>query len=424
MAANILMEKAVRLPSGDDFVIQIEMRMSADVHFFGTVEFISRAQQLRTVVSLLTGVNSDEIEVLPANTSTAETVQEKALTLLLSIETQDSAYQNRHVQNLCAQVSDPSAPIRRRLQNMLRDLAQSWEEVQVDQNINVLGATLYRKRDRVSPAANRRLLGLESTVEVGDENSPETRAASLFVRSYNNTNNYDNLIAFAMNSMQGERDASNPHIYMRMCTISLVFSERAYCLENETSNLRAIDRIVQDGFRNSSNNSIFQCRAMALAPSQPTPCVEQKALRRLLSTDTDKLLLLNVELILFSEGPDTVHMTASRQLTSAGITRIILHDTKQARIFHVSFDSAVFDPDGGVYAVSPKSEKTPDQHTDSSTPVIITVVLLVFGCVVATVFFGWFHACGSKKKVDISTTHHVVVYQAMPYYPNSMHDPV
>ena len=112
MAANILMQKGTRLPREDDFVVQLEMRMWADMHFFGTTQLISRAQQMRVIVSLLTGVDSNEIEILPANTSNVETIQEQSLMLLLSIRTQDSVYQKRHVQRLCVQLSDPSAPIR------------------------------------------------------------------------------------------------------------------------------------------------------------------------------------------------------------------------------------------------------------------------------------------------------------------------
>jgi len=417
MAANILMEKGVRQAREDDFVIQIELRMSVDMRFFGTAELFSRAQQLRRIVSLLTGVNSEEIKVLPLNTSNVDSVPEQALVLLLSIETQNSAYQKRHVQNLCLQLSDPTAPIRRRLENTLGYLAQSWTEVKVNQYISVLRATLYLQRDTVPAVAHRRLLGLKSNAEVGEENSLETRAASLFVRSYNNTNNYDNLIAFSMNSVQA-------NLHMRMCTISVGFSARAYCFENETANLRALDLLLEDGFRNSSNNSIVRCRAMALAPSQPTFCEEQKASRRFMSRDSDTLLLLDVEIILFSESTNTVHMTASRQLTAAGITRILLHDTKQAQIFHISFDSAVFDPDGSVHPVSEASDKKPINNTESSTFVTIMVIVIVFGGVIAIVYFGWCHSYDSTKKDYIPNTHHVVVYQTMPSYRDTNEYPV
>jgi len=374
-------------PNIQNILLYISMRISVDLAFFSETAMSNRAQ-ICGILSSVTGVHANNIEILPGEYIGATMMQ---FILVLHIPWIRSSYQNRYVRQLTTHLSNPKTHISMRLQAMFDQRIASWAlhttnssleivQVQADfpndihsrrllstPDINVSSSTPSHGPPRVSPSS---------------QSNTKNEATKFFVRSYDRIENSDSMLAFWSTAGQ----------FSRMVVFTLRYSLTAYCFMDELQNLKAIDKVLAVAIDSASNSSVASIKVAAFAPTTVIVCPSQNSVDSIITGRTSTIqdvaiIRLDVEVVLYYHNAGTFGMTASKDLQSAGVEKIMVIWTKHnLSQIDIALDTRAFHSDGSLISAGKSlNESTSQTHMSDSSWIGISVGGVVLISIVAFV---------------------------------------
>ena len=405
-SVNLHIADHTRPVSAQRITLSISTRLSENLALFSNYDAqvrIVRIQQVRSVISTVTGVHIDNIELRPDITHTL-------LAIVLSIPHHKSPYQEQRVRRLGEHLLRPGTNVRVRVEAMFAQVIETWlPDYQIGSEFAILGATVQvhdTPAGTPSPSMHRRRL-LEESLPTTAPVSASTRrteklswnhTSTFFVRSYDQTQNSDTMLDFS----------STGGLFSRMCVISFRYSLALYGLQNEAQNLQAIDTRLTGPLRLASSGQILRSKAVALAPQDTSSCASFSPTKKPLATprpaalpdpspppvrrkaSVDTLMLLRVEIIVYSNTSGIFTLLGTQELVDAGVEQINVIPTKKTtNNLRVSLDTNGFLPDGSLRLhVTTATATTHSQDSPASTVTIVSIVVGVLFALACVGFVG------------------------------------
>jgi len=328
------------LPRDKSVMLAVSMQISADLAFFSEHAVQNRAQ-VCGIMAAVTGVDIDNIEILPGETNVTRGVVE--FMLVLRFPWTQSPFQTLHVRRLGAHFSRPQTEIRLRAQAMFDVVVQTWTLHRTNSSLQIVQA-IAKFPDDVPGVPRRRLLGTvgktASSAMPATASTHGNQTTKFFVRSYDAVENSDTMLDFW--STDGQ--------FSRMLVFTLRYDLHTYCVIEELQTLQDIEHLLSPAIRLASNQTVTRIKVTAFAPAGAVQCPSPQTDTNINTLRTVRVNIpLDVEIILYYSSVGLFHIFASKALRTAGVERIVLIWTKHAiSPVNIALDTLGFRQDGSM----------------------------------------------------------------------------
>jgi len=339
--------------------LTIDAVISTSLQLF-SVDTANRTRQICGIMSAITGVGTDHI-VLRANTvplpSTDTATAKTSFQIALSVRRHKSAYQEQRARRLGVHLSQPGTRVRMRADSMLQKMIETWTlQFVPGHKVSIVAASVHfetrvlsSETQPPSSPTRRRLLGVSDSTKTPLRRAASTawnQTSTFFIRSHDTTDNSDSMLAFL----------SRPGDFSRMCVLTVRYSLASYCRLHEAQILEEINTELAEPLRLASGGHIVRSNAVAIAPAETISCLSApqltlpRTLRRTGSSAENADVLLQVEIILYSDASGSFTLLSTPELHNAGVVKINIISTQRTRdsALAVTLDARGFLSDGSL----------------------------------------------------------------------------
>jgi len=375
-----------------------------------------RTAQICAILSIVSGVDLRDVEFVPRP---GEGGGDTEFELVMRMVRHGSPYQDQRAQRLRAGLATSQSAVRVRVDAMFQQQIRAWSDFRNSSHMRVLGATIVFS----SAQPSRRLLSTSGDTALAQPAAAAAQehkggvwnqTSSFFVRSYDNVDNSDNVLALW----------SKPGLSSQMCVLSLLYSLSEYCEHDELTLIHAIEELLAAPLLSASHGHIVLTKAVALAPRVVTPCPQQAPVSRRsaspasVATDT---IMLQVEVIVYAVDSSTFALVATQALFDIGIVQVVVLPAKNTpNTFALSLDTSTFRSDGSFSETNVHGAGT---HTHTARArlsllailcvcLAVAVVLSLIGCI----WYQW-HSHQDPAEIPMIPYHDPLDYRQYHYEP-------